>query len=1060
MNIIATDSHFRPLSPEHQRAFTSGPAAGKGAFEWRFHLPGTYHYGCCTSRDDRYALTHRGKIFVQSDWERFLHNLIHKEREIVAIFLGLWIIFAISFEAFRLLILVPTYKEAARQLPPLTAIVVSRLLPAAISWVITPASLSLVLLLVSPAAWVVRSSRKHRLSAFGRGYIRRVHWQMRAVMAVCVSALMLLILLGWLSIITSCEHIGETASGLSKAVVSNVDYFQSMITEGNLLLETFEQESALSDSVLYLLLQRGIDSSQVLSDGSVLIDGIQLLVTEAMDLCLLFQQAFLAVNFLFLQLASVTAALGVSAAMRSSASQARAMGWLATFTLTIFFLLVSINGAATVVLEGLPFHFRQEANSTKNASSNAMRSDYENQIVPMVLQLYDYCGGGAWTNEARPTVKGALKGEHVEVVFNMGGVLAREVNTLLGKQVVVVEESTEERGNITFERVHILLESIAWELRQFQNHANLSEIISLSQQHRVPLLAGTDATEEEGVMSVLHLTLSMLQKLLTFLQCKTVGPHVTDTVERYRRLVSMMWELLSLNLAFSVLLAVLIALSSVCAHVIDRPYKCYYYIHSGRWFRFLPSYRAHKTCWKRLHDAIEATQRRLEASETSSERKAASKAARQLQQHAKRNLFYHPPGLSWGKVLQAVSQMYSTLLLWLLLFSAMVISLSIFGHDSPKLGIVESAVLVGLISPLFGCLAIELSQILKQTARLRRIQAVFGFLTALGSCATSVLLLLSLMEFHAQLQSTMHLCEDGRQSLLHALGSNFSNENVLSNEARRQVESSDGWVKKSYQTLAPRRVAAALMRDCGKNELPTLLFWMAVCALGACMGACTCVSGLVFYFVAPRESGGSYGREALLLLPHVEMSGDALAGDVDSEEGSDRQSEGREILSMRGNGPAGDTVEYSKGDPETQEVNVMGLSERKICCFDAAAVEQEPVMLPDDAYLQAKEEDDHQQEVRREDGTSSMTEEKVDSCYWRKTDLDGQRLRRRRMCTGVFVLLMVCLFCVLALRLAWRREDGQGGSMAAMRRCNGAEYLCRISYDKVCGSLSTTSAMD
>ena len=415
------------------------------------------------------------------------------------------------------------------------------------------------------------------------------------------------------------------------------------------------------------LLQRRIDLSQVLSDASVLTDGVQLLVAEATGLCASFQQAFLGVNFLFLQLASATAALGASASMRSSASQARAMGWLATCTLTIFFLLVSINGAAAVVLQGLPFHLRQQATLTNKTSANAMEVDPVAQILPLVSQLYDYCGGGAWANEGRPRVDGVINGDQVDLVYNVAGALAREVNTLLGKQVVLVEESPGDGGNFTFERVHILLESIAWELTFIRNRANISDIVSLAEQHGVPLLPGADATEKEGVMSVLYLMLTLLQKVLTFLQCKTVGPHVTDTVQRYQQLVSMLWELLALNLAFSVLLAVLIALSGISAHVLDRPLKSYYYVHSGRWFRFLPSYSAHKTCWKRLHDAIDSTQRRLEASTTSSERKVASKAALQLQEHAQRNLFYHAPGLSCGAVLEAVSQMYSTLLLWLIL---------------------------------------------------------------------------------------------------------------------------------------------------------------------------------------------------------------------------------------------------------------------------------------------------------------------------------------------------------------------------------------------------------
>ena len=667
MNIIATDSHFCPLSPAHPLAFTSGPAAGNGTFEWRFHLPGTYYYGCCANPDDRYALSYRGKILVQSEWQRFWHDLIHKNREMVSLSLGLWIILAIALEAFRRLVLVPFYEEAARQLPPLTAMVVIHLLPAALSWVITPFSLCLMLLLVSPAVWLVRSFRKHRFTAFGRGYTRRVHWKMRAVMALCVSALTVLILLGWLSIISTCGHIGEMASGLSKAVLSNVDYLQMMILEGNLLLDTFKQEGALGDSILDLLLQSGIDILQVLSDGSVLTDGVQLLVAESTSLFVLFQQAFLAVSFLFMQFASVTAALGASAAMRSSASQARAMGWLATFTLAIFFLLVSINGVAAVVLQGLPFHLRQQAASTNNTSANAMGFDAETQILPIVSQLYHYCGGGAWSNEGRPRVEGSMTGDQVEVVFDAAGVLAQEVNAVLGKQVVVVEESPGERGNLTFQHVHTLLESIAWELSFIRNHANISDIVSLAERHGVPFLAGADATEEEGVMSVLYLTLTMLQKVIAFLQCKTVGPHVTDTVERYQRLVSMTWELLSLNLAFSVLLAVLIALSGISGHVLDRPYKYYYYVHSGRWFRFLPAYRAHKTCWKRLHDSIVATQRRLEASTRTSEMNEARKAALQHQQHAQRNLFYRPPGLSRRAVLQAVSQMYSTLLLWLIL---------------------------------------------------------------------------------------------------------------------------------------------------------------------------------------------------------------------------------------------------------------------------------------------------------------------------------------------------------------------------------------------------------
>ena len=411
----------------------------------------------------------------------------------------------------------------------------------------------------------------------------------------------------------------------------------------------------------------------------------------------------------------------------------------------------------------------------------------------------------------------------------------------------------------------------------------------------------------------------------------------------------------------------------------------------------------------------------------------------------------------------------------------MVISLLIFGHRGPKLGVVESAGwIVALISPLSGILAIEISQIRRQTARLQRVQVVLNLFTALGTCATSVMLVLSFMALHSELQSAEQGSADGEH---------------------------------------------------------TLMFWMWLAVLGAFAGGFTCASSLIYAVVSQRESGGSYGREATLLLRHIETS-DACGGGGNTGEGSVGESEEHDILRMQGSGQGGYALAHSEGDSST----VVGVSERRAAYKKASRMRQEQ------AQAQVQEEGENQQESgghkfkearawvcdlagmidfeqslsslsksshvdfimgraddgsegeekrvgwethsgMRHDGETSMTKDKVDACQgseteWEgaagmthddgkisiterkveesqrhETDGEGQRMRRRRICKGILVFMLVCISCVLALHLAWRRRDGHGESMRVMRRCNGAEYLCQISYDKVCDVLIFQDAL-
>ncbi len=363
----------------------------------------------------------------------------------------------------------------------------------------------------------------------------------------------------------------------------------------------------------------------------------------------------------------------------------------------------------------------------------------------------------------------------------------------------------------------------------------------------------------------------------------------------------------------------------------------------------------------------------------------------------------------------------------------MVISLLIFEHRGPELGVVESAGwIAALVSPLCGILAIEISQMLRQTACLRRVQVLLNLLNTVGSCATAVMMVLSFMATNAELQSTVQICDDGEHALLLAVGSNSS-----------------------------QQVSSTLMRDCGKNSIFELIFWCWLILLGAFGAGFTCVSSLVFTAVSQRESGGSYGREATLLLRQVETR-DACGVDDNAEEGSFGEESGQ----------GGDTIRDSEGDSATHEVTVMGVSKRGTTQRETPGirsdtrepdswrkgfmgaveggqqrnVEGEALSMTDVDILMGREDRGGEKEKKGvvRETQSSITEKRVDASQWREKG-------RKRMCKVMLGLMMVCLSCILALHLAWREGDrqGEGESMGVMRRCNGADFLCRMSYDKV-----------
>ena len=257
LNIVAADRFYKPLPQSHTLYFTSGPLSEEGTYERKFLTPGTYHY--CSSGSGGGAGC-RGTVSVQSEWEKACRDLWRTERKLVCTSLALWLLLSAVLELSLLWVSGLVSRAAAQRLPPLTSVAFS-LLPLVLRWALVPAALGLLLLLISLPLALLRSVKHPKLKSFGRGYSRRAHAVVRVVMALAVALLLCLIVAGWLCAMRLTNQSELIMRQLSVAVVDNMDFTDSVLTDGARLLGGYRALNRVFSSQIS---SRGVNGTQVL----------------------------------------------------------------------------------------------------------------------------------------------------------------------------------------------------------------------------------------------------------------------------------------------------------------------------------------------------------------------------------------------------------------------------------------------------------------------------------------------------------------------------------------------------------------------------------------------------------------------------------------------------------------------------------------------------------------------------------------------------------------------------------------------------------------------------
>ena len=265
------------------------------------------------------------------------------------------------------------------------------------------------------------------------------------------------------------------------------------------------------------------------------------------------------------------------------------------------------------------------------------------QVLPMVVQVYDYCSGD----------NGTIPHVYLDTALDAVDAMASAINDMLAETVIVVPPRGM-RGNMTFNDVRILLQTVSFELHSL-HFVNATEISlssstptsasssSTSSSNSAAEEAAARAKRFETLLPSMYMAISLMQKLLSFVQCETLARHIAAIVKGYAKVVSSLYLACYVKVAFSVVLAIVIVLSFVGAHILDRPRKYYYSHESGRWFRFRAAYAAHKRLWKRTSDSIAQLLRALTHTTDSKTKKKLKYELKDMQSKGKHNLFFLRP---------------------------------------------------------------------------------------------------------------------------------------------------------------------------------------------------------------------------------------------------------------------------------------------------------------------------------------------------------------------------------------------------------------------------------
>ena len=216
------------------------------------------------------------------------------------------------------------------------------------------------------------------------------------------------------------------------------------------------------------------------------------------------------------------------------------------------------------------------------------------------MQVYGYCTGK----------NGSIPRAYVDAALDACAAVAAELNAISGKRVVAVPPPSQS-PNLTFAEIHLVLETLSFEIRTLQ-FVNVSQVPTA--QSLPPILsppaahAAASALGEfpppRSLLPLLSVGVSLLQKLLSFAQCETLAPPLAAAAARYNELLGTLHTSALVKIVIAALLAGAIAMSFVGTHVLDRPRKFFWSQHSGRWFRFRAGFDAHLRCWRQREKKV------------------------------------------------------------------------------------------------------------------------------------------------------------------------------------------------------------------------------------------------------------------------------------------------------------------------------------------------------------------------------------------------------------------------------------------------------------------------
>ena len=585
----------------------------------------------------------------------------------------------------------------------------------------------------------------------------------------------------------------------------------------------------------------------------------------------------------------------------------------------------SIHGGVSIIFESFPTQIQTETRDnvhTWGAPENGV--SIQEQVLAEVVQICGYCLGA----------EGAIPYTRLDSVWGYMNTTVNSINDAAGNTIIKLPAPR--TSNLTFSDVRLMLDAVSCQLSSLRFVNTSSLLLSQGVGSQVGVSFDIDS------LKLVLVGISLLENVLGFIQCETLAQPLRDMQSSFAAVLVTLWQGVYDLIATSVLLVGAILLSFVGSHVLDRKKKTYYLQESGRWFRLRCAFRAHRTCFHRHQTLLSLALRQRAPNE---ER---AKTFKELWLQEAHNHYWHAPLLTWASVEQRLSLLYSTLLVWLIAFSALILALTVRREKINTGCLCRLQILQGLfkfkaadaillatyaclVVPLCGLAALVLRRRMFDTRRYvpfcqslsvgslpikRFLQVMLLLMTFGGLVVTCVLFGATSVAIANKLGVLDRTCRQTRQTFFGKLQQGQSVVDLVqvppgAEQANRGKRRAIGIGRRVGMNVA------AAEQECNANDLSVYLLWGTICHLGVIATALAFISGIA-NTVSSRFEGGALEYalvRARVLTPKTARTSQTLKQQLTRRMRAQREGE-RSAATQRGREEEEATEEEEEGEGE------------------------------------------------------------------------------------------------------------------------------------------------